>query len=382
MKNLYTAKKIILNSILLFILFFPDVSNAQANVYVNPATTVLSGQSTVTVDVMISNVSNLHSYQVRLLFDNTIISYQSIAKGPFLSDVSYSTLFLVTPSTIIDSINAEEAILGPYVVNGSGKLFSVTYNVMSAGTSSIDIVGVQLRDLANQSIPVTWTSGEIIVPVAVNAKLFLQGPFSSGSMSTTLNSTDNLPNIQPYSNAPWNYNGTESVSVGFFSTHTNIVDWILVELRNGPSGNTFVERRAGFITNTGNVVGIDGNSLLYFSELAGNYYIVFYHRNHIPIMTSVSSNLNYVSSLYDFTNSQSKAYGSNAMVNLGGGFFGAFTGDSDGSGSVNATDRSNTWNQRNLSGYFGTDVDLSGTVNASDRSVIWNNRNISTQVPN
>lgn len=357
------------------------MSNAQANVYVNPATTVLSGQSTVTVDVMISNVSNLHSYQVRLLFDNTIISYQSIAKGPFLSDVSYSTLFLVTPSTIIDSINAEEAILGPYVVNGSGKLFSVTYNVMSAGPSSIDIVGVQLRDLANQSIPVTWTSGEIIVPVAVNAKLFLQGPFSSGSMSTTLNSTDNLPNIQPYSNAPWNYNGTESVSVGFFSTHTNIVDWILVELRNGPSGNTVVERRAGFITNTGNVVGIDGNSLLYFSELAGNYYIVFYHRNHIPIMTSVSSNLNYVSSLYDFTDSQSKAYGSNAMVNLGGGFFGMFTGDSDGSGIVNAADRSTTWNQRNLLGYYGTDMDLNGSVNAADRSIVWNNRNIGTQVP-
>jgi hypothetical protein len=48
---------------------------------------------------------------------------------------------------------------------------------------------------------------------------------------------------------------------------------------------------------------------------------------------------------------------------------------------VNAADRSNTWNQRNLSGYYGTDVDLSGTVNAADRSSVWNNRNISTQVP-
>nr|MCU0333159.1 hypothetical protein [Ignavibacteriaceae bacterium] len=46
-----------------------------------------------------------------------------------------------------------------------------------------------------------------------------------------------------------------------------------------------------------------------------------------------------------------------------------------------ATDRSNTWNQRNLSGYYGTDVDLSGTVNAGDRSATWNNRNLTTQVP-
>jgi hypothetical protein len=48
---------------------------------------------------------------------------------------------------------------------------------------------------------------------------------------------------------------------------------------------------------------------------------------------------------------------------------------------VNAADRSNTWNQRNLSGYYGTDVDLSGTVNAADRSTVWNNRNLTTQVP-
>jgi hypothetical protein len=69
------------------------------------------------------------------------------------------------------------------------------------------------------------------------------------------------------------------------------------------------------------------------------------------------------------------------MKELGVGIFGLFTADTDGSGTVNAADRSNSWNQRNLSGYFGEDVNLSGTVNASDRSIIWNNRNISTQVP-
>ena len=69
------------------------------------------------------------------------------------------------------------------------------------------------------------------------------------------------------------------------------------------------------------------------------------------------------------------------MKNLGGGIFGAYAADTDGSGVVNAADRSNTWNERNLTGYRGTDVDLSGTVNAADRSEVWNNRNISTQVP-
>jgi hypothetical protein len=69
------------------------------------------------------------------------------------------------------------------------------------------------------------------------------------------------------------------------------------------------------------------------------------------------------------------------MKDLGGGVYGLYTADTDGSGTVNASDRSNTWNQRNLSGYYGTDIDLSGTVNAGDRSATWNNRNLTTQVP-
>jgi len=293
-----------------------------------------------------------------------------------------SSAFFITPSTVVDSVNVEEAILGPYGANGSGRLFSITFNVVSAGNSTIDIALVLLRDLANNDIPVSWTSGQVVVPVSVNAKVFLQGPFNTGSMNTNLNSAGYLPTVQPYSNAPWNYNGTENVPDGFFESHSNIVDWILIELRTGTGSGTIVERKAGFITNTGVIVNIDGVSSLYFSEPKGNYYIVIYHRNHIPIMTSAPTSLDYVSAQYDFTNSQTKAYGTNAMVNLGGGYFGAYTGDTDGSRTVNATDRSNTWNQRNIQGYNGSDVDLSGTVNAADRSVVWNNRNVSSQVPN
>jgi hypothetical protein len=382
MKKFYTAKRIIQFSVLFCFLLIPVNIKAQAQVYVSPQTTVLAGQSTVTVDFMISNVTNLHSYSVRVRFDNSILTYQSTAKGPFLTSGGTSSAFFITPSTVTDSVNIEEAILGPYSVNGSGKLFSITFNVVSAGNCTIDIALVLLRDLSNNDIPVSWTPGEVVVPVSVNAKVFLQGPFSTNIMSTALNSSGYIPLNQPYSIAPWNYTGTESVPAGFFSTHPNIVDWILVELRTGTGASTTVERKAGFITNTGVIVNIDGASSLYFSELKGNYYLVIYHRNHIPIMSSNSAYLDYVSVLYDFTNSQSKAYGTNPMKDLGGGYFGAYTGDSDGSGTVNAADRSNTWNQRNLSGYYGTDVDLSGTVNAGDRSVIWNNRNLSTQVPN
>lgn len=382
MKKLYVPNCIIQWSVLFCLLLIPVSIKAQAHVYVSPQTTVLAGQSTVTVDFMISNVTNLHSYSVRVRFDNSILTYQSTAKGPFLTTGGTSSAFFITPSTVTDSVNVEEAILGPYSVNGSGRLFSITFNVVSAGNSTIDIALVLLRDLSNNDIPVSWTSGQVVVPVSVNAKVFLQGPFSTNIMNTNLNSFGYIQLNQPYSIAPWNYNGTESVPAGFFSTNPNIVDWVLIELRTGTGASTAVERKAGFITNTGVIVNIDGVSSLYFSELKGNYYLVIYHRNHISIMSSTPTSLDYVSTQYDFTNSQSKAFGTNPMKDLGGGYFGAYTGDTNGSGTVDASDRSNAWNQRNVSGYNSSDVNLSGTVDAADRSVIWNNRNLSTQVPN
>jgi len=381
MKRLFITKRFIKWAILFSLIIFTNQSKAQANVYVSPATTVLSGQSTVTVDFMIENVTNIHAYSVNLIFNDSVLQYQAATQGPFLS-MGGGTTFLTRPSLIIDSIEVNEAILGLYSTSGSGKLFSITFNVLSAGSTTIDVVEVDLRDIDNNNIPVTWSSGEVIVPMSVNLKLFLQGPFNLSNMSTTLNSSGYLPLNHPYSGTPWNYTGTESVSPGFFSTHPNIVDWILIELRTGINSSSIVERKAGFVLSNGIITGTDGVSPLYFNQFAGNYFIVIYHRNHIPIISSSSAFWDYVSSQYDFTDSQSKAYGVNSMVNLGGGYYGFPAGDSDGSGTVNAADRSNTWNQRNLSGYYGTDVDLSGSVNAADRSTVWNNRNISTQVPN
>ena len=68
MRKLYKAKRIIQLSVLFCFLLIPVNIKAQAHVYVNPPTTILSGQSTVTIDFMISNVTNLHSYRVSVTF--------------------------------------------------------------------------------------------------------------------------------------------------------------------------------------------------------------------------------------------------------------------------------------------------------------------------
>jgi len=265
MKILILKKRVMQFIGLLCLVLLPYTIKAQANVYITPSTVLLSGQSTFTVDVMIANVSNLHAYSVKIVFNNSVINYQSSAKGPFLS-TGGSTYFVTSPSPITDSVEVVEAILGAYSVNGSGKLFSITFNVASAGISSINIASVILRDVNNSNIPVTWISAQAVVPLSVNAKTFLQGPFNLNSMSTTLNSSGYLPLSQPYNLSPWNYNGSESVVSGYFKTHPNIVDWVLIELRTGTGASTIIERRAGFLTNTGTIVNIDGSSSLYFIQ--------------------------------------------------------------------------------------------------------------------
>jgi len=233
---------------------------------------------------------------------------------------------------------------------------------------------IQAFDVHDNGSPLSADSIEAVL--SANIRIFLEGSYVGGQMNTFLNSADLIPLNQPYNASPWNYTGTESVT----AIPQNIVDWVLVELRS--SETTVVETRAAFLKNDGTLVDLDGTSNIKFpSTPEGDYYVVIKHRNHLPVMTANKVGINFSPTLYDMRTDITKAYGINALKNLGGGYFGIFTADTDGSGTVNAGDRSNAWNQRNLSGYYGTDVDLSGTVNAADRSAVWNNRNTTTQVP-
>ena len=67
-----------------------------------------------------------------------------------------------------------------------------------------------------------------------NVKAWLQGPYSSGAMTTSLNTAGYIPMSHPYAVAPWNYGGTESVT----GIPAGVVDWVLVELRTGTASAT------------------------------------------------------------------------------------------------------------------------------------------------
>ena len=157
--------------------------------------------------------------------------------------------------------------------------------------------------------------------------------------------------------------GNESVS----SIPKNIVDWVLVELNLHLSASSVIARQAAFLRNDGSITALDGISPLRFSNVSiGAYYIVVKHRNHLAIMSSQPVQLNNSTVQYDFTTSESKAYGQNSLVDLGNGIYGMFGGDADGDGIIDQEDVVDVSQKLFSSGYLDEDSDMNSPVNVLD----------------
>jgi hypothetical protein len=153
----------------------------------------------------------------------------------------------------------------------------------------------------------------------LNLKVFLQGSFGSGSMTTELNTAGSLPAVHPYSADPFDFQGADRISLldensntipDFYENNSDIVDWVMVELRTSIDASSMVSQKAGFVKSDGTVVGLNGTSPLLFGVPSGNYYIVVNHRNHLPIMSANTVPMsNTTQAFYDFTTGSDKYYG-------------------------------------------------------------------------
>jgi photosystem II stability/assembly factor-like uncharacterized protein len=209
--------------------------------------------------------------------------------------------------------------------------------------------------------------------ISANLKVYLQGPYSGGGAMTTILNTNNqipLNSNSTYPTATYSYIASTVTSI----PNSDIVDWVLVELRTGTAAGTKVATRAGFLKSDGTIVDTNGTSPLIFTGLVdGNYNVVVRHYNHLAIMTALPIPLSGNSVLYDFSSSQSQAYGTNSMIALTGGGFGLYAGDSNRDGQITALDF-NTWNvntKAGQTGYVADDMNLDGQVTALDFN-FWN----------
>lgn len=230
----------------------------------------------------------------------------------------------------------------------------------------------------------------------LNLSVFLEGPYNSatGEMNTTLNSSGFLPLQNPYSAAPWNYTGGDSVTA---IPNADVVDWVLVEIREtnvvtSASASSSIGMRAGFLLKDGRIVDLDGSSYLEFDNVEFNpskkQFVVIYHRNHLAVMSADS--LEYNDSVppiarweYDFTTGISAVYDSTNGAKVKGGVTMMIAGDGDSNGQVQNQDKNDIWTPTvGLSGYLKGDYDMNGQIQNQDKLDIWRyNPGLGTAIP-
>ncbi len=205
----------------------------------------------------------------------------------------------------------------------------------------------------------------------VQFKLFLEGPYDAGTgeMVTTLNSSNLIPLTQPFSTAPYNYLGSESVLA---IPSADIVDWILVQARDKDNFSTVIESRACFLLKDGTLMDIDGTTGVNFSTLDSSvrYRFAFYHKSHLGVLTSSDVDVP-TTSIYDMTSSQTMAEGVQ-QTKLVSSVYALYGGDYDNNGIINNQDF-NLWklNAATINAYMFWDVDANGVSNNQDFNA-WN----------
>ncbi|MBL7104731.1 MAG: hypothetical protein ISS18_10400 [Bacteroidales bacterium] len=249
----------------------------------------------------------------------------------------------------------------------------VTFNStdMEDGDYYADLI-ISSNDPYDPEIIVPCTL-EVVSGTTVNLKAFLEGPYFGGTMTPWLNIWTVLPLTQPYNTSPWNYNGTESVGS---IPNANVVDWILVELREttGDASTatpaTIIAKQAGFILKNGTIVNTNGASSMIFNEaISDNLYAVIWHRNHLGIMSASALIKSGDEYNYDFTTGEDKVYGGMlGHKELEPGVWGLISGDGNADGEIQNNDKVDVWvAERGNIGYYSGDFNMNHEVYNEDK---------------
>ena len=140
--------------------------------------TVTLGQ-TFSVNVAVSNMTDLYAFEFDLGFNSLVLNATGITEGAFLP-LGGPTFFL--PGTIDNTFGTitfnADTLMGPVSgVSGSGVLAVVTFQAVAAGSSAININNPLFLDSAGASMSVAVQSGSVTVlsPEPCSALLLFVG---------------------------------------------------------------------------------------------------------------------------------------------------------------------------------------------------------------
>jgi hypothetical protein len=153
-----------------------------------------------------------------------------------------------------------------------------------------------------------------------------------------------------------------------------IVDWVFLELRTGISGSTtVVKTKAALLQADGDIVDMDGVSVVPFTNVpAGSYYVAVRHRNHLGFRTDAPIALTATTPAVNFTNNSVVLYGITPLFTVSATIKTMNGGEANSDGSLDGTD-SAVWELQNGGFddyYLNSDYNLDGSIDGTD-SAIW-----------
>lgn len=368
------------------LIFLLTVVPLQAAVTLDVATVAsASPGDTVTVTLNLNRGGDdISSLGAALKAQGSALTYHNFSTGAIIPGASFSVNNISADSIRIAFVN-----FGDGNITQDGVLVTLRFLVNNGVADStvvnfeFSVLSATADDFSNLTVNGNNGMMTIVTYISVNLKLFLQGPYDTSTdlMNDYLGENTLLPLSQPYSGAPWNYGGTESVA----SLPDSAVDWLLLELRDTADGPT-VASRAVFLKANGRVVDTNGSKTVRFISVPEDtFYIIVRQRNHLGIMSATRQVLSNNSSLYDFSTAQSQAFGSNPQRLMEAGVFAMAAGDGNSDGGVDALDKNEIWRVENGGAWTYTtygDFNIDGGIDALDVNLQWRpNNGSATQIP-
>ncbi len=362
-----------------------------APVTIAPDIIAVSGES-INVPVTVKQFNNIGSLSLILEYDNSVLTFQTFTNNsgfPGIVANESSPGYI----NVTGTVNSGEY---GFSIPGNDTLLTLNF-LYQGGTSDLiwnnagfssQYTGFPdynvLNDLPTDTF---YVNGSVNEAIQMVLKVFLEGPFNGSEMATDLKNNNLIPLSQPYYLSPWSYNGNESVS----AIPGNTVDWVLVVLRESPGDVTLatsdkiISVQAGFLLRDGSVKSLDGiNNLRFISSSTQNLFVVIYHRNHIPVISTNPVPLFNSVGIYDFSSGESQVYGgASGHKQIKTGVWGMAAGDSNGDGTINNMDKQNHWSlNAGMKGYLPSDFSLNARVDNQDKNDLWlSNMYKTSQVP-
>ncbi len=306
------------------------------------------------------NLTSLTDVEVRFwyhMYDNTGSNYMgSLHLDVFLNDVWIDDVMTPISGNQGDQWYEQVVDLTAY----AGEIIELRFRGITGLGYASDIC---IDDFS--------IDGIVVAPnFSVDLTIFLEGPFNGGVMNTDLITLDDFPLSQPFYDL-YGYNGGESLGS---VPNPDIVDWVLVELRDANSAEdatpgTWIASQAGFVLSDGSVVGIDGNSNMFFEEaFSHELYAVIYTRNHLAVLSASELTGGAGNYTYDFSTSIVQAYGGGAGYKyLGSSIWGMVSGDGNCDGEVSILDKAPWELSAGEAGYNLNDHNMDGQVDNKDK---------------